>query len=484
MKTSFPFLPTLICLLLLWVVSCKKDPDPAPTTGGTTTPGSTTTKSAAKDIKTFSLAALSPAVTGNIDATAKTISATVATGTDVTKLVPTITLSDKATVSPATGVAQDFSKAVTYTVTAEDGSTQAYTANVTVNKPVVSSISTADPSPVAEDSPDAIYFGSSQVLSAIDLATQSKKWSLFTQTDFGRPTVKNGIVYAGSGSSLLAFDAVTGASKWKASVKDGSYYGVDAPKVADGMVYYNSNGTVYAFDALTGDKKWEFDAGQGKFGNINLANGIVYTNGYSKTYALDAKTGVKKWELNQAMSISEYNGVLFGLNVSGIYSLDAASGSQKWFFPSSSQFGMYPLTISQGIVYSADGNTAVGGQFFAIDAMTGAVKWKVQAEGGKAFNGTPIAYNGIVYAYNSNKKIYAYDAATGAKKWEFDTNSEFSGLVVAKGVLYAGAYSGKSYALDATTGVMKWALSENLSGRYPCIVSGKKLYEVLKSIKE
>lgn len=131
MKTSSSLLSTLFCLLLLWVVSCKKTEDTPITPGGTTPPGSTTTKSSAKDIKTFTFAALSPAVTATIDATAKAISATVASGTDVTKLVPTITLSDKATVSPVTGVAQDFSKAVTYTVTAEDGTTQAYIATVT-----------------------------------------------------------------------------------------------------------------------------------------------------------------------------------------------------------------------------------------------------------------------------------------------------------------------------------------------------------------
>jgi hypothetical protein len=91
-------------------------------------------KSSAKDITAFAFNGLNPAVNGTVDATAKTISATLAAGTDATKLVPTVTVSAKATVSPASGVAQDFSKAVTYTVTAEDGSTQVYTANLTVPK--------------------------------------------------------------------------------------------------------------------------------------------------------------------------------------------------------------------------------------------------------------------------------------------------------------------------------------------------------------
>ena len=70
---------------------------------------------------------------GDISVTLHTVSVTVVAGTDVTKLVPTILLPDFATVSPASGVAQDFSKPVVYTVTAEDGTKQAYTVTVVVS---------------------------------------------------------------------------------------------------------------------------------------------------------------------------------------------------------------------------------------------------------------------------------------------------------------------------------------------------------------
>ena len=46
-------------------------------------------------------------------------------------LVPTIDLSANATSSPASGVAQNFTSPVTYTVTAEDGTTQAWVVTVT-----------------------------------------------------------------------------------------------------------------------------------------------------------------------------------------------------------------------------------------------------------------------------------------------------------------------------------------------------------------
>jgi hypothetical protein len=57
----------------------------------------------------------------NVDSTTS-ITHTYPPLTDVTNLTPTITLSEGATISPASGVARDFSDAVTYWVTAADGS--------------------------------------------------------------------------------------------------------------------------------------------------------------------------------------------------------------------------------------------------------------------------------------------------------------------------------------------------------------------------
>ena len=62
-----------------------------------------------------------------------TVSAEVPFGTDVTGLVPDITVSSGATVQPAGGSAQDFTETVDYTVTAEDGeTTSVWTVTVTI----------------------------------------------------------------------------------------------------------------------------------------------------------------------------------------------------------------------------------------------------------------------------------------------------------------------------------------------------------------
>lgn len=49
---------------------------------------------------------------------------------DLQTLVPTITISEKATITPGSGIAQDFSKTVVYTVVAEDGTIAKYSVSL------------------------------------------------------------------------------------------------------------------------------------------------------------------------------------------------------------------------------------------------------------------------------------------------------------------------------------------------------------------
>ena len=81
-----------------------------------------------KSILSFRFDALDES--GVIDQIARKISFVLPAGTDVTQLVPTIEVSEGATVDPASGVAQDFTNPVTYTVTALNGTTAVYTVTV------------------------------------------------------------------------------------------------------------------------------------------------------------------------------------------------------------------------------------------------------------------------------------------------------------------------------------------------------------------
>jgi uncharacterized repeat protein (TIGR02543 family) len=96
-----------------------------------------------KQLLTFSFTksvntALTADVTGTVDQSAHTVAVTVPYGTTVTALVATFTCSEGASVTvgntaQTSGTTENnFTNAVTYTVTAEDGSTQTYAVTVTV----------------------------------------------------------------------------------------------------------------------------------------------------------------------------------------------------------------------------------------------------------------------------------------------------------------------------------------------------------------
>lgn len=76
----------------------------------------------------------SPEVSATIDEENFTVALDVPSGTDVTALSPDISISDKATITPASGVSQDFTNPVIYTVTAENGTSVEYTVTVNVLK--------------------------------------------------------------------------------------------------------------------------------------------------------------------------------------------------------------------------------------------------------------------------------------------------------------------------------------------------------------
>jgi len=86
-------------------------------------------ESSQKAITSFQFEALN--VKGVITEDTHSIAVTVPSGTDVTRLTPTITHTGEK-IRPASGVAQNFTHPVVYTVESEAGSTQEYTVTVTI----------------------------------------------------------------------------------------------------------------------------------------------------------------------------------------------------------------------------------------------------------------------------------------------------------------------------------------------------------------
>ena len=108
----------------------------------------------------------------------------------------------------------------------------------------------------------------------------------------------------------------------------------------------------------------------------------------------------------------------------------------------------------------------------------GELKWVFAA--GAAIHSSPTVVDGTVYVGSQDSKLYALDAATGAKRWEYKAGSwvESSPTVVG-GMVYFGANDGEIYCLDISNGDVKWQFDTGaLAGGLeiyssPAIANGK-----------
>ncbi len=169
---------------------------------GTTEDGSYTASftyhhlSIAAEMLTFSLTEQTGAAT--ITSADSSVAIQLAYGTSPTSLTPTITVSTGATISPASGVARDFSSPKTYTVTAEDGTTtKIWTVTVTVAPPPPANFGLRDDYGV--NLPTITYWYTGQG------ADITEKGSVFNNKDIG--TIKHLYI---KGSNIKSWKSGTG----------------------------------------------------------------------------------------------------------------------------------------------------------------------------------------------------------------------------------------------------------------------------------
>ncbi len=415
----------------------------------------TAPKSSQKQLLSFSFDELNPVVKATINQTTFGITAEVPSTTNIKALKPTITVSDKATVSPASGVSQDFTNPVSYTVTAEDGSKQTYTATIIPTNS--STLSSSYFSTVY-----AINYGKVYAANAI---TGEKKWEFDSGVaglSQSSPTVSNGIVYANVDNSrtLYAIDATTGKQKW--SIVIGSAYN-SIPTVVNGVVYIGGFSRLYAINITTGKEIWSFRVGNFTASSPTVNNGVVYVGGDNDLYAIDATTGKQKWVFKTQSDIFSNpcfdNGLIYFGSGSDFHAIDATNGNAKWKFNFGGNLYYSSSTVNKEIVYVRSGTGDVNfDRLDAFDGLTGKQIWvRNLANSPNLFSrqrlSSPIVNNDIVYI-GSLTNIVALNANTGnvVKTYSQGQNPFNTSPVICDNNIYMGDYLGNLLAINIITG--------------------------------
>ena len=104
------------------------------------------------------------------------------------------------------------------------------------------------------------------------------------------------------------------------------------------------------------------------------------------------------------------------------------------------------------------------------------IRWKYTIGG--HVDGSPTVANGVVYASSSNQEVnhfYALDASTGALLWKLPISVWWRApAAVVKGVVYVGSCEDSSYlwALNAASGVVLWKRPLSCVSSSPTVVNG------------
>ena len=407
------------------------------------------TKLSNKDITEFSFLDFSPAIIADINNTTKTIVATVPSSADLSKLKPTIKISDKATVSPSSGIITNLSNPVKFTVTAEDATTQIYTVTVTKEIPIITS------------DKNIIYAGSTNGVYVIDALNGKKVGILNTGKETLSPIIDNENLYLTEpkNNKLIALDLTDKIKKWEYKSRDVPR----RPVVKDGYAYmteFNSSNNLSSINVKDGVRRWVTSIDAPLYTTPLNINGVLYIAGEqtNSVFAINAATGSERWTYKQSYGITTtpmlVGSEIIGTTYQGVYILNSSDGKVKKVYNNFSDGGQLgSFTILDNIIYISGGSVY---PFYAVDLATGNVKWKVQTKGD--IYSDPVIYDGIVYFYNKEYKLYALDIKNGGIKWTL--NDVNDNIVVVEGIVYA-CINGVINALDAKTGNKKWAFSES-----------------------
>lgn len=222
---------------------------------------------------------------------------------------------------------------------------------------------------------------------------------------------------------------------------------------------------VYATELSTGSVKWTTDILTSEipaFDNdlsMRVTDNKIYIGGYKYSYILDAATGKKTRSFSIGKLVDPIDGNFYPMDNDKIQAVDSESGLVKWQFEKNiGSSYTYPV-VAGGLCFFGSSR----GKLYAFDAATGNKKWERQfSDSNQGGFHQLSAENGMLFASYMNGKMFAIDQGTGNTQWEsqiyrsdyiFPWNFEVKGDFI-----YAWALD-NVVALEKKTGQKKWEKS-------------------------
>ncbi len=273
-----------------------------------------------------------------------------------------------------------------------------------------------DPSGLAVASGAVLDGGNDGTLFALSAASGKVLWNkgqkgykFYTAA----PLVANAVVYLCSTEysrvetirpkgRILALELATGNQLWVYETKPKTRLSVAAYE--DKTIFVgDSEGNFHALDAVTGKERWRFKSGGGSVSLPAVKNGVVYFSLHDGSLrAVDAHTGQERWKAKEPKVATQLAAddthIYFGGENRNLYALDKANGRVKWIHKTNNE--CRSPVLGGGIVCFTTGD-----EMRALDAATGAAKWKVV--GLAKVLSAPVLTPDAIYFLDGEGHLYA-----------------------------------------------------------------------------
>lgn len=247
------------------------------------------------------------------------------------------------------------------------------------------------------------------------------------------PVVARGRVFVGTSRGLTALDLATSRRDWTVEAA----YGVGAAPLVSGDTLYAClvDEAVVALDPSTGARRWEHRCPVGSAAPVVAADRVVVGTKAAEILALDAATGRPAWRIPVDGCVSFAPAAVGGSVIVGdggrrLRCIDAGTGRVLWTKSVKGNFaGDGPAVSARAIVLALDSH-----QVEAYDPATGARLWNRWV--GTLHLSSPALAGGMVL-FGARSRLVAVDAASGDDLWSVRLDGAVSCPVVADRTVYA-----------------------------------------------
>ena len=305
----------------------------------------------------------------------------------------------------------------------------------------------------------------------LDAATGRKRWHRHFDDEFTVAGMDRGTtVVLEDDGMLLGIDGRTGRERWSQDLGTDA----DVPVVGDGLVLaVDQKNTVRAFDVRSGRRHWHRKLTGHSAETLAIAGGIGVVGEQGAAVGLDLATGNVRWRtpLTPGHHAAAAHGSLLFVRSGyhALVALDTTSGVAVWAFEAP------PLTSSVDAFASlVAAEPIVGGPVVGVtlldpqtppsstaalpttstvflDALTGEERWRTVSGGLSSFSFDPQA--NTVYEYGEAQMLIARDPATGASRWQI--NTDYGRLLATDGTVFSA--EDHVLAFDESTGAHRWS---------------------------